>query len=255
MSKRINLKEGWNKVAEKYQTLIKISTNEVHYGPNAEGEKKLKLLGNVRRKKVLEIGCGGGQNSIVLAKAGAKTVGIDFSKAQLDYAERLAKQERVNVKFVELDMREVDNLKEKFDIVLSSFAFQYVTDLKPLFRKISQIIRQKGLFVFTIGHPMAYAEKLKKSNKGIAAVIYNYFKKEHRVWYWNFDRKTKFTDFHHRITDVSTALHDSGFIIEKIIEQTAYPPNKNSPYYDPSYDKRWNQIPFSIIFKCVKTKG
>lgn len=45
----------------------RISLEDVHYGPLSAGESELKLLGNVRGKDILEIGCGGGQNAIVLS--------------------------------------------------------------------------------------------------------------------------------------------------------------------------------------------
>ncbi|MFX1286438.1 MAG: class I SAM-dependent methyltransferase [Promethearchaeota archaeon] len=63
----------------------------------APGEKELGLLGNVKGKRILELGCGGGQNSIVLAKWGAKVIGLDISEIQLECANILAKKEGVRV--------------------------------------------------------------------------------------------------------------------------------------------------------------
>jgi cyclopropane fatty-acyl-phospholipid synthase-like methyltransferase len=66
----------------------------VHYGPISPGESELKLLGDVKCKDVLEIGCGGGQNTIVLSKKGAKSIGLDISEEQIKYARKLARRER-----------------------------------------------------------------------------------------------------------------------------------------------------------------
>ena len=60
-------RNGWNIISGSYQMKTRISLEDVHYGPLSAGESELKLLGNVRGKDILEIGCGGGQNAIVLS--------------------------------------------------------------------------------------------------------------------------------------------------------------------------------------------
>ena len=95
----MSAKNGWNIISRFYQAKTTISLEDVHYGPISPGESELKLLGNVKGKKILEIGCGGGQNSIVLAKWGAKPVGLDLSEVQIKHAQKLAKKEHVSVAF------------------------------------------------------------------------------------------------------------------------------------------------------------
>lgn len=55
---------SWDTISAHYQASTRISTDNVHYGPLAPGER------------VIEIGCGG-QNGIALAKWGATCVGVD----------------------------------------------------------------------------------------------------------------------------------------------------------------------------------
>jgi len=88
----MSARKGWNIVSKGYQEKTRISLEDVHYGPTSPGELELKLLGNVKEKHVLEVGCGGGQNSIVLAKWGAKPVGLDVSEEQIKYAKQLARK-------------------------------------------------------------------------------------------------------------------------------------------------------------------
>ncbi|GAH11994.1 unnamed protein product, partial [marine sediment metagenome] len=88
MSKK-NIREHWNMDALKYQKREKISTDHVHYGPNCPYEKDLNLLGDVQGKKIVELGCGGGQCSIALTKRGAICTGIDLSDEQIKYAKNL----------------------------------------------------------------------------------------------------------------------------------------------------------------------
>jgi len=54
------IKEYWEKTTSDYQKECKIPL-DIHYGPGSPNEKKLKLLGRLKGKKVLELGCGGAQ--------------------------------------------------------------------------------------------------------------------------------------------------------------------------------------------------
>lgn len=93
-------KKGWNIISRSYQKKTKISLEDVHYGPIAQGESELKLLGDVKKKDVLEVGCGGGQNAIILARWGARSVGLDISEEQIKYAKNLAREYKVEVSFL-----------------------------------------------------------------------------------------------------------------------------------------------------------
>lgn len=74
------IKKWWEEIAQDYQKKYKIPTKSAHYGPYSPDEDKLNLLGSIKRKKILEIGCGGGQCSIAFAKQGAKCIGLDISE-------------------------------------------------------------------------------------------------------------------------------------------------------------------------------
>lgn len=255
---KFDLKKGWNKISEKYQKYTKISLKDVHYGPLAEGEKKLKLLGNVKGRKILEVGCGGGQNSVVLSKWGGKVTGIDLSPMQIAYAKKLAIKGGVKVKF---HVGNANNLsrffkKNEFDIVISSFAFQYFKDLKKPFKEISKVLKKNGIFVFCTNHPLTYH---KFTSKGI--LIKDYFKPKISTWCWEFPDRTKvrFLDFYHKFEDYFYALRTSGFLVEAVIEQKTLSKNKlkKAPYIPYNYlqeIKKWQKIPFTLLIKARKVK-
>lgn len=60
-----------------------------HFSP----EYRYRIVGDLRGKQVLELGCGEGINSVVLAKLGANVTGIDISQGAIDAA---AERARVN---------------------------------------------------------------------------------------------------------------------------------------------------------------
>ena len=141
--------ESWNAILKSYQGEKRISLDNVHYGPVAPGERELELLGDVKGKKVLELGCGGGQNSIVLTKWGAEVIGIDISEFQLEHANGLAKKEKVKVTFIQGRMEDLGQFKSNtFDIVISSHAIGYVDDLKVVFKETERVLKPEGFLVF-----------------------------------------------------------------------------------------------------------
>ncbi|MHA1882346.1 MAG: hypothetical protein ACTSUO_04800 [Candidatus Thorarchaeota archaeon] len=59
---------AWDKLTEHYQRSRRISLENIHFGAYAPGENELRIIGEVEGLDILDIGCGGGQNSIILKK-------------------------------------------------------------------------------------------------------------------------------------------------------------------------------------------
>ena len=139
------IKKWWEKASEYYQKESKIPTYSAHYGPGTPYENKLKLLGKIKGKHILEIGCGGAQCSIAFAKQGAKCTGIDISREQLNYAKALAKKNKVNIKLIQGTFQNLGKIKSNSqDIAFSAFAFQYSPNLNKVFRKVYRVLKKNG---------------------------------------------------------------------------------------------------------------
>jgi GT2 family glycosyltransferase/2-polyprenyl-3-methyl-5-hydroxy-6-metoxy-1,4-benzoquinol methylase/glycosyltransferase involved in cell wall biosynthesis len=71
----------------------------------AFNDEFVQLVGELLPKgsEVLEAGCGGGSQSLAMARAGYRAALLDFSPAALDYAKRLFASEGVAAEFVEAD--------------------------------------------------------------------------------------------------------------------------------------------------------
>lgn len=210
------IEKWWNETSKSYQESSMIHTRSAHYGPYAPDENKLKLLGGVKGKKILEIGCGGGQCSIAFAKQGAKCTGIDISKEQLEYAEVLAKKNNVKVNFVHGSFQNLGNFKSNsVDIVFSAYALQYSPNLKKVFSDVHRILKKNGLFVFSFDHPfyLVIDPKTKK-------VKDSYFNTgRHKLAEtWQDDTKHKFIFYRWKVSDIYNDLVATEFFVEKIIE-------------------------------------
>jgi ubiquinone/menaquinone biosynthesis C-methylase UbiE len=261
----MSAKEGWNIISESYQEHERISLEDVHYGPISPGESDLRLLGEVSGKDVLEAGCGGGQNTIVLSKWGARSVGLDISERQIKYAQQLAKKEGVSASFHVGNMEYMSVFQsESFDIVLSSFAVGYVANLQRAFQEVHRVLRKDGLFVFCAVHPIVIRGKAIRRRKGRAWVIRDYFNRRSNKWTWKTPKGkvATFYEHHRTVQDYFDMLRNTGFLVDRILEPKPYPLDKMSesnmervPYLDENYVKDydlWKRIPYTIIFKTIK---
>src|SRR2546421_12237360 len=84
---------AWDRHSAGYQAGARLPTDVATYGPDIGTETDFRLCGDVKGKRVLELGCGGAQNSIAFAKQGAIAIGVDFSSEQLAFARRLCERE------------------------------------------------------------------------------------------------------------------------------------------------------------------
>jgi ubiquinone/menaquinone biosynthesis C-methylase UbiE len=263
----MSAKRGWNVISRGYQEKTRISLEDVHYGPISAGESELRLLGNVKGKSILEIGCGGGQNAIVLSKWGAKATGLDISEEQIKHARRLVRKEKVNVPFHVGNMEDLSMFNNgSFDIVLSSFAIDYVDDPAKTFPEAHRVLRKGGLFVFAVVHPIVNRRRAIRFGKRRIWGVSNYFDKKTRVWTWKIEGRAvaKFRGHHRTFQDYSDFLLGAGFVVEKVLEPEPYRIDKMSlsererlPYLHEYYVKHYDllkRIPYTLIFKARRPK-
>jgi ubiquinone/menaquinone biosynthesis C-methylase UbiE len=262
----VSAKRGWNTIARDYQSSVRISLEDIHYGPISPGEKDLKLLGEVEGQDTLEIGCGGGQNAITLAKWGAKSVGLDISEEQIKFAKMLAKKQGVEVIFHVGSMENMVMFSdEMFDIVLSSCAIGYSENYGQTFHEAFRVLRKGGLFVFCVVHPIANRGRTVRYGKRVFWGLGNYFDRRRRTWAWKFDKcSAKFHGYHRTFQDYFNSIVSAGFTVVKVLEPEPFPLDKMTeaekkkvPYYWKGSEKEyhiWRRIPYTLLFKARKPR-
>lgn len=104
-------------------------------------------------RTILDLGCGTGGHALTLAERGYKIAGVDLSRKMLEIGERKAKERRLNIKFIEGDIRNTE-LNQKFDAVISMFAvmsYQVTNqDLISTFKTAWKHLEKNGLFIFDV---------------------------------------------------------------------------------------------------------
>lgn len=143
----------WNAWSADFQELH--AGPGIAFGPGAEAGDDLGLIGDVGGLDVIELGCGGGQFGVALAKRGASVVGVDISERQLAHARSLAAEHGVDVDFVHASVTDLGALPtDRFDLAVSAWAFEWVRDLEACFAEAHRVLRPDGRFVFSDEHPV-----------------------------------------------------------------------------------------------------
>src|SRR6516162_10674845 len=105
-------------------------------------KRYLEALQISRAKRVLELGCGRGGFSNILAQHTRGTVlGIDLSPAQLSHTKRF---NHANLRFKLHDIMHVDDLAETFDAVACLDAALYLPDKALAIARLSKVVAPGG---------------------------------------------------------------------------------------------------------------
>ncbi len=114
----------YNLIAKSYHELRKNKYPQGWmYNEHLEMPSMLKLLGDVKNKKILDFGCGTGIYSKLLTKKGAIVKGFDISPKMLKIA-------KIENPFLDLRLGSGNKIpfNEKFDIVFASLVMDYFDD-------------------------------------------------------------------------------------------------------------------------------
>jgi ubiquinone/menaquinone biosynthesis C-methylase UbiE len=236
---------AWDRYAAAYQARAQLSTSSAHYGPEIATEAGLRLLGDLKGKRVLELGCGGAQCSIAFAKQGATTIGVDFSAQQLAFARRLCEREDVRVELRQGDLADLAFLRaDSIDLVFSSYAFGYVDDLNRVFRQVHRVLKIGAPLVFSLPHPAS--EMFDGESQDPLAVRRSYFDKtpvEHELG------GAAFTDYHHTFADIYMGLARSSYRVDLILEPEPVPSGRRTQEWQDAY----LYVPRTLIVRARKT--
>ncbi|MFX1499663.1 MAG: class I SAM-dependent methyltransferase [Promethearchaeota archaeon] len=151
------------KILSKYHHIFE---NEIHYYSkskpqsdkiiNLEDESFFRLvnlkfkdlIGNVKGKKILDVGCGRGDLSLYLAQRGAIVTGIDLSKNFVDLCNIRKKQYNLNVDFIVMNAQIPDFEDNTFDIIVGSRIIHHLPDLELFYQECKRLLKRKGFISF-----------------------------------------------------------------------------------------------------------
>lgn len=115
-------------------------------------EEELQILGDVRGRDVLEIGCGAAQWTIALAAQGARVTGLDLSERQLTHARRRDS----SVRLVQGSGEQLPFAGAAFDVAFCDHGALSFCEPDVIVAECARVLRGGGLLAFCCTHPLLY---------------------------------------------------------------------------------------------------
>lgn len=152
----------WRRSADSYQLrhAEQLPTRNPTWGVFSIPESELGALGDVAGRDVVELGAGGAQFSLALARQGARCTAVDFSEQQLEHAARLVDRvavedgERPDVTLVHGDVERLELDDASFDAAFSDYGASMFADPLRWVPEAARVLRPGGRLAFSCITPM-----------------------------------------------------------------------------------------------------
>jgi SAM-dependent methyltransferase len=121
----------------------------------APGEVRflVKALGLRKGTRLLDLCCGVGRHSLLLAKRGVEVTGVDYSIPYLLEARRKAREMGLNIDFQREDMRNL-RFRDRFDAAINLFTsfgyFDKQADNLQALKGVARALKPGGLFLLDV---------------------------------------------------------------------------------------------------------
>jgi len=161
---KCKLIKTYNLLGEDYYNMRKHKKGATYfYNELTETPTTFKLIGNVKNKKILDLGCGPGFYLKHFRKRGAKVKGIDLSPELLKFA----KLQNPSTEIILGDItKKLPYKNAEFDIVNSSLVLGHIKNWRNILKEVHRILKKNGIFVFSIGVPFyECVERIKVKGK------------------------------------------------------------------------------------------
>lgn len=235
----MDAKSGYNTISEKYAAVPKDFHNA-----HIEIPAIKKIWGDVRGRKVLDVGCASGNHSAILGKKGAIITGVDISEEMIALARRNVPQGSFHV----ADMKQLPFKDGSFDVVFYGLCLHYEKDLGKVFKEANRVLKKNGRLVLSTHNPVWAGITGKKIIDGKKQRIFNdYFAPKSRTMTLS---GVDLTIYPQTISGLLNPLCRRGFCIRRVIEPVPAPGARK--YDEENYEQTRN-IPAFIIIDAVKS--
>ena len=100
-----------------------------------------------RNLRVLDVGCGAGFFSVLLAKEGYQVTGVDLTPDMIENARILAAEEKTACDFLVMDAENLSFADESFDVVISRNLTWTLPDVKSAYREWVRVLKKGGILL------------------------------------------------------------------------------------------------------------
>ncbi|MEX2226513.1 MAG: methyltransferase domain-containing protein [Dehalococcoidia bacterium] len=211
-------------------------------------EDDLHVLDDVRGKRAIVLGCGGGQDAVALEKLGAVVVGVDQSPSQIAYAKKYAVRHAApNASFGEGPIEDLSRFDgASFDLAIAIGVMEYVERIDLALAEAARLLRTGGTLVLSVKHPFDVIV-----DGGPPFVVWTSYWTPHH----DLNRLVAATDapplrsYMRTLSEWFDQLAAAGFAVEGIVE----PKEDEQPPIADDLSAEWLALlPYALIIKARK---
>ena len=210
----------------------------------------LNLLGDLRGKSLIDIGCGPGTYSVEFAKRGADVLGVEISRKMLNKARNNAENANVKLTLQKSDAHSLPSTDESFDVAVLTLT---ILNAKMI-EEAARVLKPGGVLLFSDTHPIIESKGRWEGNDiGAARVVEDYFSQDKRQWQIKPGpgRTITLKYYTRTIEQCVDMIADAGFKILRIVEPK---PGEDVKKSDPVHYDRCSRIPYFIIYLAQKRR-
>ena len=232
----------WDRVAERYSNTVGRDDDSFY---RRLAPLLWKQLGDVRGRRVLDLGCGHGWLAAKLAAEGARVTGIDGSQALI----RTARDAYPELTFEVADL--VEGLPEghrDVEAVVSHMVLMDIPDLSRVLADVAAALVPGGLFLFSILHPCYFGQELGQDPAGgqWSRRVTGYLQREQR-WIESYGGHTH---YHRPLSWYIEQVADSGMVVTGLHEPPSLPHHRKPVEQWTDYERWFSTIPTMLAVAC-----
>ena len=139
---------------EGYKRWSTIYDSHVNKTRDIEKQVAQEYLKNHSYRRILELGCGTGKNTVWLKDLTRQIISVDFSKEMLNIARK--KISDVHVQFLDFNILNDWIFEGPFDLITCSLVLEHIQDISPIFNNVGRFLAKNGFLYVCELHPSKY---------------------------------------------------------------------------------------------------
>ena len=226
----------------------------------------MEMLPEVKGLEGLDIGCGEGHNTRLVAQKGAKMTAVDISEVFIKQAKELERAEHLGIDYKIASAIELPFEDNSFDFAMATMSLMDIPETDKAIKQAWRVIRPGGFFQFSISHPCFFTPKMEliyDDNEQPDCIKCGQYYRElnGEIEEWIFSAapeelkktraKFKVPRFTRTLSKWLNLLIDTGFVLERFAE-----PRPDDKKINKFPSLAWAQVfSFFLIIGCKKLRG
>ncbi len=221
----------------------------------------LKLVGDCRGKKILDLGCGNGYLARRFARNGARVTAVDSSSRMIKNARAHDPMNILKIVYIQSDANRLDMIPScSIDLVYANMSLMDINDAEGAVSEVNRVLSEDGRFVVSISHPCfdngSNSGWITEKVAGEPRRVYRRIKAYRRLFSedipWKLaNNERKFTKSYHRPLNWYIRVLSSNRLVITALEE----PEPTKEFLEKEEDSPgFLEVPLHLVFEAIKLR-